>query len=184
MYGKDLRNILEITSKFNGLINFSFISYILNEKRIIMWEQVCLPAYITERFIGVSQPIDDNLAIISYDGIHLLNINEPGNISLDKRFPEGAKIFDSKNNILTYKDKIYKVMGLYGGQTIEVNKIEERILTDKESETLKIIDCSGNEVFQYHYVDISGDWIICTFSEDSKYAILCLPNDLYLFKRT
>jgi hypothetical protein len=60
-----------------------------------MWHEVDLHGlHIFERMVGFSVPVEGELAIIAYDGIHLLDLHEPQSVRQDTAHPEGGHLYD------------------------------------------------------------------------------------------
>ncbi len=148
-----------------------------------MWEKLNLPKFIAERFIGVTHPVNDSILLVSYEGIHTLNLLKTCALSNDINYPEGRGLFNSENNTLTYKGLVYKTLGLHGGEPIVKSPKGEHLVVDTNREVIEIREHTGRLVFDYKYDDLSGDWCVSTFSEDGQYALLLLPFDIYVFKR-
>jgi hypothetical protein len=147
-----------------------------------MWEKMSLPNYIADRFIGISLPFENEIAVVSYDGIHIINLTNSNKVFTDTDYPEGGELFDHKKNQLNYGNKIYKILGLYGGEPILNNTKGETIEIDIKRQELYIFNDKRKKILDFHYDDMSGDWCLGTFSEDGQYILLCLPYDLYIFK--
>ena len=148
-----------------------------------MWEAVRLPKYISERFIGFSLPLDNEIALISYEAIHIVDISSGEIVVNDNSVPEGGELFDKSKNILSYIDKTYTIYGLFGGEPILHSPKGEELLMDNEELIIKVQEKTGQISFQFHYEDLSGDWCFGTFSKDGKYVLLGLPYDFYAFIR-
>ncbi len=148
-----------------------------------MWEKLNLPKFIAERFIGVTLPINDSILLVSYQGIHTLNLSKPYALLNDINYPEGRGLFNSKNNTLTYKGFVYKTLGLHGGEPTVKSPKGEHLVVDLNREVIEICDHTGRLIFDYQYEDLSGDWCVSTFSQDGQYVLLLLPFDICVFKR-
>jgi hypothetical protein len=148
-----------------------------------MWKRVNLPKYIAERFVGVSLPKDNNILLVSYEGVHSINLSQPYSLANDYSMPEGAELFDTRNNTFSYKGEVYKIFGLYGGEPILESPIGERLNIDTNREVLEIYEHTERLIFNFHYEDLSGDWCVGTFSENGQYVLLLLPYDIYVFSR-
>ena len=142
-----------------------------------------MPKFIAERIIGVSIPLENELVLISYEGIHFLNLLNPDVVMIDKSLPEGGELFDRERSILSYRDQTYQILGLFGGNPILKNLKEESLLIDTSKQILSVNDAKGIKNFEFQYEYISGDWCSGTFSDYGRYILLCLPYELYAFKR-
>ncbi|HMK48112.1 MAG TPA: hypothetical protein VK436_15935 [Methanocella sp.] len=148
-----------------------------------MWHKIEIPGNIAERFIGISVPISSKVALISYECVHLLDLSSPFEIFNDNDVPEGGTHYDKDLEILSYKGINYSIVGLYGGISILENQEGEKIVVDTKKECFYIRNIPNEPVFEFRYDDMSGDWFAATFSDDGKYAVLCLPYGLYAFEK-
>ena len=147
-----------------------------------MWEKVELPGYIFERMVGFSLPADGEVAIVSFEGVHIIDLESPGNVLNDDRYPEGKGIYDERKQVLVYEGKIFKMLGVFGGEPILDSSQGEQLVFDLEKEILKVRQNNAT-LFQFDFEDLSGDWGYATFSSDSAYMLLGLPYDIYIFQR-
>ncbi len=148
-----------------------------------MWERINLPKFICERFIGITIPIDNIIHIISYQGVHTINLSKPDIVVSDESFPEGKGLYDFETNILSYNNNRFRVIGLNGGKPIFENSKGEQLIIDTKNEVIKINNIHGDLEFCYRYDDFSGDWIAATFSENGDFLLLLSPYDIYAFRR-
>ena len=148
-----------------------------------MWQKIGISGNIAERFIGVSVPISGKVALISYEAVHLLDLSSPFEIVNDNTIPEGGIHYDKNSKILSYNGIDYSIIGLYGGISTLENQEGEKIIVDTKNECFYIRNISDELVFEFKYDDMSGDWFAATFSDDGKYALLCLPYNLYAFEK-
>src|SRR5688572_23522286 len=102
-----------------------------------MWSSIQLP-YIFERMIGFSIPKTNQVAIVSYEGIHLVDLDRPENVRSDPKYPEGREVYDPNSGKLTYQEQEYAILGLYGGSPIHKSERGERLNLDLEGEQLRI----------------------------------------------
>ena len=149
-----------------------------------MWKMIKLP-YIFDRMIGFSIPIDYEIAVISYEGIHIIDLNqrEPL-VNHNSDHPEGVPFYDTKDQTLSYKGKRYSILGLYGGTPKLKSNSNEQLKLNWQKEEFLLLNEEAEEVFSYNYKDLSGDWAHVTFSTDDRFIVLGIPYDLYLFERS
>jgi len=151
-----------------------------------MWTQISLPAQFCERIWGFSIPIDDTLVVISSEGVHTIDLKNPGKVSHDYTHPEGRGVYDDRKDILQYGGRQFKVLGgELGGSTQPIleSTSGEQIWFNHAQQFFVIKQKNGETALEYHFKDFSGDWGEITFSEDEKYIVLGMPYDLYVFKR-
>jgi hypothetical protein len=150
---------------------------------IYTWKEIKLP-YIFERMIGFSLPLNKTFIVISYEGIHTINLNcEQIDIINDFDYPEGESIYDNQNNICIYNGVNYDILGLYGGESINKSNVGEQLIIWPQIEKFSLIDNNKGEQFSYKYNDLSGDWKILSFSYEFNYILLGLPYELRIFER-
>ncbi len=101
-----------------------------------MWEKVELPGYIFERMVGFSLPAASEVAIVSFEGVHIIDLESPGNVLNDDRYPEGKGIYDERKQVLVYEGKIFKMLGVFGGEPILDSSQGEQLVLDLEKEIL------------------------------------------------
>ncbi len=133
--------------------------------------------------LGFSIPLDHQVVIISYEGIHTLDLNAPNGVQHDYAYPEGGEMYDRQNQILEYHGKRFQIVGAYGGQPMVESQHQERLVLDQKHENFKVLSHNGSVLFQYWFVDMSGDWGYVTFSRDSNFIVLGIPYDIIIFSR-
>ena len=148
---------------------------------------------ICERFLGFSLPQDNQLVIISYEGIHIIHLQTPEDVQNDYSYPEGGHIYDHEKQILEYTGKAFQILGVNGGKPILYSQFGEHILLTSHHTNLKdqqrvVQACKvqgdkGHILFEYQFEDMSGDWTYCSFSADSNYIVFGAPYDFFLFQR-
>jgi len=149
-----------------------------------MWRPISLAGQrLPERIIGFSLPVDNQIALISYEGVHLLHVDDPVSIQDDPQHPEGAGLFDPASRTLVHRQKRYAILGLHGGRPRLTSDRGETLDLDLKNETLRILGPGRRVEFALRFDDLSGDWGMATFSEDSEVVVLGLPYDLHVVKR-
>lgn len=160
-----------------------------------MWKKIKLP-YITERIIAFSLPKDGQMLVLDMDGAYIVDIQkakvqevQSGNSWLVTQYFDAGKArsdFDSAI-ALEYSSKQFVMLGLFGGENIEINKSGEQIKlhteTYREGERCFSVERDGTLIFEYCFKDLSGDWLHLTFSEDGACIVLGNPYELSLFQR-
>lgn len=147
-----------------------------------MWSKLQLP-FLFERMIGFSLPVDRRVAIVSYEGIHVVNLDRPDEVHHDLNHPQGGTLFDPKSGTLPYHAKIYSILGLYGGKPITRSIHGETLQLRLEEDVLVIRGAQGDILCEHPFEDLSGDWRIATFSKDASHILLGLPYDLHILRR-
>lgn len=149
----------------------------------MMWTPVKLP-YLFERMIGFAMMPTGIIAIIAYDGIHMVKINDSEFLGAQYYdFPEGKTLYNSKTQRLSWNDVEYPVLGLHGGLPAMKNQWGETLVLKTQEEGLQIVDREGQTTVNFKFRDLSGDWAYATFSTDGRLAVLGLPYDLFVFQR-
>lgn len=149
----------------------------------VVFKQIDLPPYIFERMLGFSIPLNEEVAIISYEGIHVLNLSLPRKVQVDEKYPQGKDIYDERKQLLTYKGKEFRILGLHGGVPILKSSYSEELLLDIKKELLTVQTTKKHRVLEFHFKDLSGDWGFATFSDDSSHILLGIPYDIFVFER-
>jgi len=138
--------------------------------------------YICERIIGFSAPREGKVAVISYEGIHIVSLSETAEIEHHTDFPEGGKNYDEKRQVLLFGSLEFPMLGLYGGTPILQSPFCERLALGDE-DFFQVLDSNGKEIFRHNFNDLSGDWRQVTFSTDGRFIVLGLPYGLEIFER-
>ncbi|MHB9134540.1 MAG: hypothetical protein ACYDBB_25995 [Armatimonadota bacterium] len=135
-----------------------------------------------ERMIGFSLPIDGIVAVISYEGIHLIPLAQPDAVIHHPELAEGGDAYDWKHQRFDFAGLSFSMLGLYGGTPRLLSSHGEQ-LAFATGDELILHNTSGEIVFSYTYNDLSGDWWVVTFSPDDEYIIFGLPYELDIFRR-
>jgi hypothetical protein len=138
--------------------------------------------YVCERIIGFSRPVDGKIAVISYEGIHIIPLSESVEIEHHTDLPECGKNYYEKRQVLVFGSREFSMLGLYGGTPILQNPIRERIQFG-DGDFFQVLDSNREEIFRHDFNDLSGDWRHVTFSEDGAFIVLGLPYGLKIFER-
>lgn len=142
-----------------------------------MWTEPRLPP-IFERMIGCSIPVDGEVAIISYEGIHLVNLHRPESVHHDLGIQP-----DVRQDKLLYKSKTYSILGLQGGTPILKSVQGDHLEILAESGRLLVHTPGLKRPIESSFEDLSGDWCLATFSTDGSWIVLGVPYDLIVFRR-
>jgi hypothetical protein len=148
-------------------------------------EQISFDDDFFERLIGFSIPENDNeLLAISYEGIHILIIDN-AQINTDLNYPEGGDIYNWKDGTIVYKNNKWRVIGLFKETSIIINRYDEQIsIQNKECMNYVMnITCKSDVIFTHEFEDFSGDWRCATFSESGNLVVLGAPYLLRIFRR-
>jgi len=138
--------------------------------------------YIFERMIGFSLPIAEKIAIISYEGVHILPITNPDAVVHYPELAEGGDAYDWQQQQLKIDDRIFHMLGLHGSAPLLSSSTKE-ILAFGKDDSFNVQDAAGRKVFSHTFNDMSGDWRVVTFTPDDNYILLGLPYELEIFKR-
>ena len=138
---------------------------------------------ICERVIGFSVPADDELIVISYEGLHRLRLRPTVVVGCDPQFSEYAA-YDPGSGIACYEGREYSIIGLHGGTPVLTTDRGERLHLDTQAESLSISG-NGAETFTMKYENLSGDWVVATFSREGNWVVLGCPygSDLVVLQR-
>jgi hypothetical protein len=152
---------------------------------MIVWREVDLRGiYLGERIIGFSVPVERRIAIISYEGISVLDVNGPPTILVvDISRPEGGDQYDRSQQVLTFATKTFPILGLFGGVPVLRNHYGEEAFLGTTEDVLQVRDADQNTVLAFEFEDLSGDWRYVTFSPDGTVLILGMPYHLHIFHR-
>lgn len=150
-----------------------------------MWREVDLHGiYIFERLVGFSIPMEERIALISYEGIHIIDLREPRVVRSDGAYPEGGDLYDRRQQVLLYEDKRFQILGLFGATPILRNDRGEELLLSATEDVLQVRGVRGNIILAYEFTDLSGDWRYATFSPNGDAIVLGLPYDIHIFQRS
>ncbi len=149
-----------------------------------MWHEVDLRGlYIFERMVGFSVPVEGQIAIISYEGIHILDLRAPRIVRHDGAYPEGGNLYDQTQQVLSYGGKRFPILGECGGAPLMRNDRGETLLLTPMEDMLHVQDGDNDTILAYPFEDLSGDWRYATFSQDGDTIILGMPYDIHIFQR-
>ena len=138
--------------------------------------------YICERIIGFSQPVGGEVAVISYEGVHIVPLARPDAVSHHPDFAEGGDAYNRDRQQLAFSGRTFSILGLHGGTPRLRSTRGERVsFTDGDAFTVR--DASGRQVFTHAYEDLSGDWRVVTFTPDDEHILFGLPYELQIFER-
>lgn len=136
-----------------------------------------------ERLYGFSLPREGEVILMSDQGIHVVDLQEPSDIQDDFNYPQGEKIFNPETGLLTYQEHTFQMLGPDFGQPILKNDQDEELVLDLAHEVFYIKNNQGETIFDFLFETDSDEWGIITFSEDSHYILLGIPHDFYIFER-
>src|SRR5438105_2757382 len=130
------------------------------------WLRLQVPSFC-ERLIGFSVPQDDEVLVISYEGVHLIRLGREMTVETDEEFAE-YDIYDSEMGLARYRGREYQIIGLHRGTPLLQGRDGERLVLNAVSQELRIV--RGEEtLFSMQYENFSGDWAAATFSPDGRY---------------
>jgi hypothetical protein len=160
------------------------------------WRMVSTPDAqdICERIIGVTFPVEQQILIISYEGIHVVDLDGSWHVHDDDQYPEGGDIYDWKNQTATYDGKQFQVLGVHGDRPFLRNAYDERLVFIHNKQRLpgqmsfrqqfQVQGKQGEVLLEYEFEDLSGDWMQVSFSPDSTTIVLATPYHFSIFQRT
>jgi len=106
-----------------------------------VWHEVDLRGlYIFERMVGFSVPVEGQIAIISYEGIHILDLRAPRIVRHDGAYPEGGNLYDQTQQVLSYGGKRFPILGECGGAPLMRNDRGETLLLTPMEDMLHVQD--------------------------------------------
>jgi len=138
------------------------------------WRQVTVPPFC-ERLIGFSVPQDETILVVSYEGMHLIQLAEPVTVETDEDFAE-YDCYDPDTGIANYLGKVWMIIGLYPGTPMLQSPCGEELHLDSKALRIAVMR-GGNELWSSSFVNFSGDWAAATFSPDGKFVVLGCPYD-------
>ena len=138
------------------------------------WRQIAIRSFC-DRMIGFSIPQNNVVLVISYEGMHLIDLKEPVTIVTDEEHAE-YDCFNPDDGIAIYQGRRWQIMGLYPGSPILKSPSGEELRFDEEELKISIWQ-AGNQIWTSTFENFSGDWAAATFSEDGNLIILGCPYD-------
>jgi len=135
-----------------------------------MWEEIGLP-YIFERMRNFSIPVDDQILIESYEGMHLLELLPVPRITIydEDHFEPGWKKFE-----MVSLDEY--------AEPFLLNARDELLSLDLEQEVLTVRSPDGSVIQEIKFNDLSGDWGVATYSVCGKWLVIGVPYNLYVYR--
>jgi hypothetical protein len=100
----------------------------------------------------------------------------------DTAYPEGGHLYDPTHQILSYGDKQFRILGLFGGVPIVRNDRGEELVLAATEDVLRVRDAAREISLTYRFVDLSGDWRYATFSPDGNVIVLGMPYEIHIFE--
>jgi hypothetical protein len=148
-----------------------------------MWDEVGLP-YIFERMLEFSIPIEDQILIVSYDGMHHVRLAPTMEVA---HFPEHREgdglVFGDDVEHVRFGGVDFPMLGLEGGTPIlDDPRRGHRLSLDLAGERLRVVDGEARVVQEIAFYDLSGDWGFATYSADGKWLAIGVPYDLFLYR--
>jgi hypothetical protein len=143
--------------------------YVMSE-----WQQVDVPA-ICERMIGFSIPNDGVILVVSYEGMHLVNVAAPVSVETDVEFLE-YDCYNPDLGIAEYRGERWSIIGLCPGTPILTSPRAEELRLDAKGLRISLWQ-NGAETWSSSFKNFSGDWAAATFSPDGNLIVLGCPYD-------
>ncbi len=156
-----------------------------------MYTEIIIPSFC-DRIIGFSVPESNVVWAMSQKGLHKIELGLKTTVQTDPNHAEDYEIFDTEANILDYKGQQSRMLGENGGDPILQSTIRHTLQRGPKGtvsargeswECFDILGADGKKVEQLRFLDKSGDWCYATFSEDGRYVIVGVPNQLYAYCR-
>jgi len=138
------------------------------------WIEHKVPPFC-ERLIGFSVPQNDQVLVVSYEGMHFIQLGARITVESDEGFAE-YDLYDPRSGICCYRDLEWTIIGLDPGRPLLSGQDGEQLRLDTKAETLSVIK-DGCEQWKYRYENFSGDWAAATFSPDGRFIVLGCPYD-------
>lgn len=136
-----------------------------------LWRALNIPdAFdICERILGITFPVEQRILVISYSGIHVVDLDGSWYVYDDERYPEGGDIYDSRNGRVIYDGKTYQVLGVRRDQVSLRNGYGEHIIFSHNrhrapgqmtlTQSCQVRGKQGEVLLEYEFDDPSGDWM-------------------------
>lgn len=138
------------------------------------WRQLQIPP-ICERMIGFSVPQNDIVLVISYEGMHLLDLTEPVTVEADEDFAE-YDCYNPDVGIAEYHGQKWSIIGLYPGTPLLNSPQDEELKLDTKRLRISLWQ-NGTATWSSSFQNFSGDWAAATFSPDGNLLVLGCPYD-------
>jgi hypothetical protein len=138
------------------------------------WRQLQIPP-ICERMIVFSVPQNDIVLVISYEGMHLLDLTEPVTVETDEDFAE-YDCYNPDVGIAEYHGQKWSIIGLYPGTPLLNSPQDEELKLDTKGLRISLWQ-NGTATWSSSFQNFSGDWAAATFSPDGKLLVLGCPYD-------
>jgi hypothetical protein len=148
-----------------------------------MWTPLKLPHFF-ERMIGFSLPLNRRMVVVSYEGLHLLDLDDLRQIRTDRTRPEGRGVYEPDPGRVTLEGREYSILGLHGGTPRLKSTTGESLRLNLREGTLDVLNPDGSLEFRHPFEDPSGDWGWATFTSEDDFILLGLPYDLHVLKRS
>ncbi len=138
------------------------------------WRQLAAPTFC-ERIIAVSVPQGNTVLVVSYEGMHLVQLGTPVSVETDPEYRE-YDLYDPDSGRCRYRGREWEMIGLFPGRPVLTGRDGEQLVLDTKAETVSVVR-SGEEVWSSTYENFSGDWAAATFSPDGRFIVLGCPYD-------
>lgn len=141
------------------------------------WREIQVPSFC-ERLLGFSVPQQDQVLVVSYEGMHLLQLGEFITVETNPDYCE-YDLYDPETGICHYLEKDWSIIGLYGGKPILNGINGEKLVLNDADQTLSIVKglWGMRRLWYYNYSNFSGDWAATTFSPNGRFLVLGCPYD-------
>jgi hypothetical protein len=146
-----------------------------------MWKTLSIP-YFCERLIAFSIPEDDEVWVMSYEGLHRITLRPEVRIWTDPEHAEDYDVYDADQGVLNYRGRQYPMLGLHDGEPLLRGPRGELLELDDSRERLMVRDRQGGlkQVIGYGH----SDWAMATFSVDGSYLVLGTDERFQVFQET
>ena len=127
-------------------------------------------------------PVSGEVAVISYEGIHVVPLSHPNAVTHHPKLAEGGDAYDPDHQRLEFEGRSFSILGLHGGTPRLRSGLGEQVTFDND-DAFTVRDATGHAVFTHTYDDLSGDWRVVTFTPDDEHILFGLPYELQVFQR-
>jgi len=118
-----------------------------------VWHQLPVPD-ICERMVGFSVPQDRQVLVISYEGMHIVNLSEPISVTTDSDYSE-YDCYDPDTATAEYGGRKWDIIGLFPGRPLVHRPNGDELVLDAEQLTVCVVR-SGETIWSESFENSSG----------------------------
>ncbi len=139
---------------------------------------------VFDQLLMFSLPVEDQMLLISSDGVHLLDLRAPRDMQDDYDYPAGYGLLYVSEDTVRYHGRTFQLIGPEKGSPISQSDRGEYLHLDLKNALFTIRDDQDHLLFEFLYEDDNSEWGVLSFSPDYQHVLLMLPSDLYILERT